>query len=122
MSSSTRTPRLRNRCQDQHRPGYNIYTNQQIRLLARPQADRSDKRKLMLRRLPRLASLPGGNTPSSNRGAHSNRGGEYRLASVPLIAKFSWLLVRRPDLQVIGPIATSKTYPQTSCLPMHLLM
>jgi hypothetical protein len=31
----------------------------------------------------------------------------------------SWLLARRQDLQVPGPIATSKTYPQTSCLPMH---
>jgi hypothetical protein len=62
-----------------HQPGYNIYTRRQIRLLARPQAYRPDRRELTLRRLPRLASLPGGNTPTSNRGAYSNRGGEYRL-------------------------------------------
>jgi hypothetical protein len=33
--------------------------------------------KLTLHRLPRLASLPGGNTTSSSGGAHSNRGGDY---------------------------------------------
>jgi hypothetical protein len=44
------------------------------------------------------------------------------LASVPLITKSSWLLARCQDLQVPDPIATSKTYRQTSCLPMHLSM
>jgi hypothetical protein len=44
-------------------------------------ACRPDRRELTLHRLPRLASLPGGNTTSSNRGAHSNRGGDYRLQS-----------------------------------------
>jgi hypothetical protein len=34
----------------------------------------------------------------------------------------SWLLARRQDLQGPDPTATSKTYQQTSCLPMHLLM
>jgi hypothetical protein len=58
---------------------YNIYTRREIRLLARPQACRPDRRGLTLRRLPRLASLPGGNTTGSSRGAHSNRGGDYRL-------------------------------------------
>jgi hypothetical protein len=49
-------------------PGYNIYTRRQIRLLAKPQACRPDRQELTLRRLPRLASLPGGNTLRSNRG------------------------------------------------------
>jgi hypothetical protein len=40
------------------------------------------------------------------------------LASVPLIAKSSWLLARCQDLQVPGPITTSKTYPQTMHPPM----
>jgi hypothetical protein len=48
-----------------------------IRLLARPQAYRPDRREFTIPRLPRLASLPGGNTPSSNKGAYSNRDGEY---------------------------------------------
>jgi hypothetical protein len=43
----------------------------------RPQASRPDRRELTLCRLPRLASLPGGNTTSSSGGAHSNRGGDY---------------------------------------------
>jgi hypothetical protein len=47
-------------------PGYNIYTHRQIRLLARPQACKPDKRELTLRRLPRLTSLPGGNSASSS--------------------------------------------------------
>jgi hypothetical protein len=64
-----------------YRPGYNIYTHREIRLLARPQACRPDRRELTLRRLPRLAPLPGGNTISSSRGANSNRGGDYRLQS-----------------------------------------
>jgi hypothetical protein len=42
-------------------------------------AYRPDRWEHTLRRLPRLASLPGGNTLSSNRGAYSNRGGEYQL-------------------------------------------
>jgi hypothetical protein len=76
-SPSPRTPQLSNRCQDSHRPGYNIYTCRQIRLLAGPLACRPDKRELVLHCLPRLTSLAGGNTPSSNRGAYSNRGGDY---------------------------------------------
>jgi hypothetical protein len=64
-----------------YRPGYNIYTRQEIRLLPRPQACRPDRRELTLRRLPRLASLLGGNTTISSRGAHSNKGGDYRLQS-----------------------------------------
>jgi hypothetical protein len=64
-----------------YRPGYNIYTRREIRLLARLQAYRPDRREVTLRRLPRLASLPGGNTTSSSRGAHFNRGGDYRLRS-----------------------------------------
>jgi hypothetical protein len=60
-----------------YRPGYNIYTRREIRLLARPQACRPDRRELTLRRLPRLTSLPGGNTIISSRGVHSNRGGNY---------------------------------------------
>jgi hypothetical protein len=35
-----------------HRPGYNIYTRRQIRLLARPQAHRPDRREFTLHRLP----------------------------------------------------------------------
>jgi hypothetical protein len=46
--------------------GYNIYTRREIRLLARPQARRPDRLELTPRRLPRLASLPGGNTASSS--------------------------------------------------------
>jgi hypothetical protein len=60
-----------------YRPGYNIYTRREIRVLTRPQACRPDRRELTLRRLPRLTSLPGGNTIISSRGAHSNRGGDY---------------------------------------------
>jgi hypothetical protein len=60
-SPCPRTPRLSNRCQDQ--------------LLARLQACSPDRRELTLRCLPRLASLPGGNTTSSSEGAHFNRGG-----------------------------------------------
>jgi hypothetical protein len=56
-------------------PGYNIYTRREICLLARPQARRPDRRELTLRRLPRLTSLPGGNTACSSWGAHSDRGG-----------------------------------------------
>jgi hypothetical protein len=48
--------------------------------LARPQARRLDRRELTLRRLPRLTSLPGGNTACSSWGAHSNRGGNRALA------------------------------------------
>jgi hypothetical protein len=48
------------------RPGYNIYTRREIRLLARPEARRPDRWELTLRRLPRLTSLPGGNTASSS--------------------------------------------------------
>jgi hypothetical protein len=47
----------------------------------RLQACRPDGRELTLRRLSRLASLLGGNTTSSSRGAHSNRCGNYRLRS-----------------------------------------
>jgi hypothetical protein len=57
------------------RPGYNIYTRREIRLLARPQARRPDRRELALRRLPRLTSLPRGNTARPSWGAHSDRGG-----------------------------------------------
>jgi hypothetical protein len=64
-----------------YRPGYNIYTRREIRLLARLQACRPNRRELTLCRLPRLTSLPGGNTTSSSRGANSNRGGDYRLRS-----------------------------------------
>jgi hypothetical protein len=39
--------------------------------------------------------------------------------SVPLIAKSSWLLARRQDLQGPDLTATSTTSQQTSCLPMH---
>jgi hypothetical protein len=46
--------------------GYNIHTCREIRLLARPQARRLDRWELTLRRLPRLASLPGGNTTRSS--------------------------------------------------------
>jgi hypothetical protein len=60
-----------------YQPGYNIYARREIRLLARPQACRPDRRELTLHRLPLLASLPGGNTTSSSGGAHSNRGGDY---------------------------------------------
>jgi hypothetical protein len=60
-----------------YRPGYNIYTCREICLLARPQACRPERRKVTLRRLPRLASLTGVNTTSSSRGAHFNRGGDY---------------------------------------------
>jgi hypothetical protein len=42
--------------------GYNVHTRREIRLLTRPQARRPDRWELTLRRLPRLASLPGGNT------------------------------------------------------------
>jgi hypothetical protein len=52
-----------------------------FRLLARLQACRPDRRELTLRHLPRLASLPGKNTTRSSRGAHFNRGGNYRLRS-----------------------------------------
>jgi hypothetical protein len=61
------------------RLGYNIYTRREICLLAIPQARRLDRRELTLRRLPRLTSLPGGNTACSSWGAHSNRGGNQRL-------------------------------------------
>jgi hypothetical protein len=61
------------------RPGYNIYTRREICLLARLQAHRLDRRELTLRRLPRLTSLPGGNTACSSWGAHSYRGGNQRL-------------------------------------------
>jgi hypothetical protein len=44
------------------RAGYNIHPCRKIRLLARSQARRPDKRGLMLRRLPRLAPVPEGNT------------------------------------------------------------
>jgi hypothetical protein len=64
-----------------YRPGYNIYTCREIRLLARPQGCRPDRRELTLRRLPRLASLPGGSAIISSGGAHSNKGGDYRLQS-----------------------------------------
>jgi hypothetical protein len=63
------------------RPSTGPRTTHGPHLLARPQACRPDRQELMLRRLPRLASLPGGNTTSSNRGAHSNRGGDYQLQS-----------------------------------------
>jgi hypothetical protein len=43
-----------------------ITTRRQIRLLARPQARRPDRRELTLRRLPRLTSVPRGNAASSN--------------------------------------------------------
>jgi hypothetical protein len=56
---------------------YNIFTHRQIRLLARPQAYIPDRWELALRHLPRLTSLPRGNTPSSNGGAYSNRGSDY---------------------------------------------
>jgi hypothetical protein len=39
--------------------------------------------------------------------------------SVPLIAKSSWPLARRQDLQGPDLAATSTTSQQTSCLPMH---
>jgi hypothetical protein len=39
-----------------------------------------------------------------------------------LIAKSSWLLARRQDLQGPDPTGTSKISQQTSCLPMHPLM
>jgi hypothetical protein len=42
---------------------------------AGPQARRPDRRELTLRRLPRLTSVLRRNIASSNRGAHSNRGG-----------------------------------------------
>jgi hypothetical protein len=42
--------------------GYNVHTRREIRLLTRPQARRPDRWELTLRRLPRLASHPGGNT------------------------------------------------------------
>jgi hypothetical protein len=44
------------------RAGYNIHARRKIRLLARPQDRGPDKRRLTLRRLPRLALVPGGNT------------------------------------------------------------
>jgi hypothetical protein len=79
----------RARVQEQHhratpirtslRPGYNIYTRREVCLLARPQARRPDRRELTLHRLPRLTSLPGGNTTCSSWGAHSYRGGNQRL-------------------------------------------
>jgi hypothetical protein len=56
---------------------YYIYTRREIHLLVRLQAHRPKRRELTLRRLPRLASLPGENTTSSSGGAHSNRGGDY---------------------------------------------
>jgi hypothetical protein len=65
-SPSSRTTRRSNHCQDHLRPGYHIYTRQQIRLLAGPQARRPDRRELTLSCLPRLTSLPGGNTASSS--------------------------------------------------------
>jgi hypothetical protein len=58
------------------RAGYNIYTRREIRLLASPQTCRPDRRELTLHHLPRLASLPGGNTTRSSGGVHPNRGGE----------------------------------------------
>jgi hypothetical protein len=64
-----------------HRSGYNIHACREIHLLARPQACWLDRRQLALHRLPQLASLPGGNTPSSNKGAYMNRGGDYWLRS-----------------------------------------
>jgi hypothetical protein len=51
---------------------YNIHTRREIRLLARPQARRPDKRGLTLRRLPRLAPVPGGNTTRSSSLVYSN--------------------------------------------------
>jgi hypothetical protein len=78
-SLSPRTTLPSNPCQDHFRAGYNIYTRREIRLLARPQACRLDRRELTLRRLPRLTSLPGGNTACSSWGAHSYRGGNQRL-------------------------------------------
>jgi hypothetical protein len=42
--------------------GYNVHTCWKIRLLARPQAHGPDKWRLTLRRLPRLAPVPRGNT------------------------------------------------------------
>jgi hypothetical protein len=64
-----------------YRSGYNIHTRREIRLLARLQACRPDRQELTLCRLPRLTSLPGGNTTSSGRRAHSNKGSDYRLQS-----------------------------------------
>jgi hypothetical protein len=59
--------------------GYNIHTRRKICLLARLQACRPDRRQLTLRRLPRLTSLPGGNTTRSSWGEHSHRGSIQRL-------------------------------------------
>jgi hypothetical protein len=83
-TSSTSSRTLMSQVREQHyratpvrtsfRPGYNIHTRREIRLLARPQARRPDRRELTLRRLPRLTSLPGGNTACSRWGAHSDRG------------------------------------------------
>jgi hypothetical protein len=42
--------------------------------------------------------------------------------SAPLIAKSSWLLARRQDLQGPDLTGTTKISQQTSCLPMHPLM
>jgi hypothetical protein len=63
-SPSLRTTPLSIPCQGRPLAGYNIHTRRQIRLLARPQACRPDKWRLTLRRLHRLATVPGGNTPS----------------------------------------------------------
>jgi hypothetical protein len=71
-SNTTEQPPVRT----SFRPGYNIYTRREIRLLARPQARRPDRSELTMCRLPRLTSLPGGNTARSSWGAHSNRGGD----------------------------------------------
>jgi hypothetical protein len=66
--------------------GYNIHTWREIRLLARPQACRFDKRQLTLCRLSRCASLPGRNTPSSNRGAYMSHPIFQRKPSANLYA------------------------------------
>jgi hypothetical protein len=44
-----------------------------------PDRKPADRGELTLRRLPRLTSLPGGNTACSSWGAHSDRGGNQRL-------------------------------------------
>jgi hypothetical protein len=69
---SPRTTLLSNPYQGWPLAGYNVHTCREIRLLARTQARRPDKWRLTLRRLPRLASFPEGNTACSSRGVHSN--------------------------------------------------
>jgi hypothetical protein len=51
---------------------HNIHTCREIRLLARSQACGPDKWRLTLRRLPRLAPVPGGNTTCPSRFVHPN--------------------------------------------------